>query len=234
MNQNSRQTIHMGINFVFSPMVSISRSSYIDFQKALLSECIELNATNLKEEQEIFIKRDKPSNLEVRVMAPNPPAIGQLLIVSPQPSHDLTMFIQEVEAICAAFDKTWPKPAKNRQIIGSDVTLRVLFETGKKHAFQEIWEERLKQSEESLHALGRPVLGGGLRFVMPPIPSDAPPVEIEVKIESFLRDTKKIFVETQFKWPAPTEPGKSFDPRTRLEKVNNYLETEVVSFIQGG
>jgi hypothetical protein len=108
-----------------------------------------------------------------------------------------------------------------------------LYETSAEHAFQELWEMRLRQPPDSLAVLGRPVLGGGLRFVMPPQPDDPEPVQIEVKIESFLRDTKKIFVETQFAWPSPMSPGAPF-PVNRLEQVNKYIEESVISFITGG
>lgn len=231
MNRHSRQTIHMGINFVFSPRAAIDRPNYIGFQKALFDQCIEVTKTSLGEQQDIVVARDKPSNLEIRVSALNPPGIGQLLIVAPNPLHDFTVYVEEVEAVCKAFDTTWPEP--NRQLISSDVTLRVLFETERAHAFQELWEERLRQPPNSLAAFGRPVLGGGLRFVMPPVPNETLPVQIEVKIESFLRDTKKIFVETQFTWPSPKPHGTTFDPESRLKQVNQYIEDQVISFIVG-
>ncbi|HKZ82643.1 MAG TPA: hypothetical protein VJ793_03185 [Anaerolineae bacterium] len=232
MNRDSRQTIHMGINFIFSPMVTIDRRSYIAFQNALLEEGIEITKTALQEQREIALTRDMPTDLEIKVSALGPPAIGQLLIVAPHPSRDLNLFIQEIEAVLRAFDATWPE--QNRQLMRSDATLRDLFETDADHAFQELWETRLKQSQESLAAFGRPVLGGGLRFVMPPVAGEPRPVQIEVKIESFLRDTKKMFVETQFTWPSPMPAGTTFDPAFRLHQVDDYIEQQVLSFILGG
>lgn len=139
-------------------------------------------------------------------------------------------FIQEAEQVIEAFEETWPVP--QRQIIRRDVSLKCLYETTGDHAFQELWEERLGQSQDSLSAFGRPVLGGGLRFVMPPQPSD--PAQVEVKIESYLIDTRKMYVETQFVWSKPMPPGASFDPRDRLTEVDAYITDQVHSFIQGG
>lgn len=229
MNPNSRQTIHIGMNFNFLPMVTIDRRSYIDFQNALLEEGIEISNTTLQEKHEITLRRDMPSHLEVKIIALGPPAVGQLLIIAPHPSCDVELFIQEAEAVIRAFDTTWQE--KNRHLMRSDATIRSLFETDAEHAFKELWETRLQQTEQSLAIFGRPVLGGGLRFVMPPKVDDTIPVQIEVKIESFLLDTKKIFVETQFIWPFPNPSDQSFDPKTRLHQVDNFIKEKVLSFI---
>ena len=144
----------------------------------------------------------------------------------------LDLLTREAEAAVRAFEATWGK--ERRQIISSDAAFRDLYETSAEHAFQELWEQRLGQSAQSLAILGRPVLGGGLRFVMPPLPDEVEPLQIEVKIESFLRDTKKLFVETQFAWPAPTSPGAPFDPAGKLKQLDDYIEHVVTSFLVGG
>jgi hypothetical protein len=230
MYPDSRQIIHMGINFLMSPMPVIDMQSNLNFQQSLVIHGIDFTKVEFKE-REIVVVREMPARLEVKVAAVGPPSVGQLLILAPHPGRDLTLFTKEAEAVVKAFDSTWP--AKTRQIISSDATLRDLYETSAEHAFQELWEMRLRQPPDSLAVLGRPVLGGGLRFVMPPQPDDPEPVQIEVKIESFLRDTKKIFVETQFAWPSPMSPGAPF-PVNRLEQVNKYIEESVISFITGG
>ncbi|MFQ5794963.1 MAG: hypothetical protein ACE5JP_07935 [Candidatus Bipolaricaulia bacterium] len=229
MHPDSRQIIYMGINFVMSPMPTIDMQSNLNFQQSLVKQGIDFTKAELKE-REIVVVREALARLEIKVAAVSPPSIGQLLIVAPR--RDLTLFAKEAQAIVEAFDSTWP--AKNRQVISSDATLRDLYETSAEHAFQELWEMHLGQSRAALSALGRPVLGGGLRFVMPPQPDDSEPVQIEVKIESFLRDTRKIYVETQFKWPQPMPPGTPLDPENRLNQVNDYVKSEVISFIVGG
>ncbi len=232
MNPDSRQTIHMGLNFVFSPMPIINQRGYIDYQDALLTRGIEVSKTGFADQREILVAREPPASLEVKVSALGPPSVAQLLILAPSPLYDWESFAKEAEAIVTAFESTWPEP--NRQLIRCDVTLRDLYETSAEHAFQELWETRLRQPPDSLAAFGRPVLGGGLRFVMPPLSGEPQPVQIEVKIESFLRDTKKIFVETQFVWLVPSAPGTQFDPVSRLRRVDDYVEHQVLAFILGG
>jgi hypothetical protein len=142
----------------------------------------------------------------------------------------MDLFIKEAEAAIEAYESVWPSP--NRQIVHADATIRQLYETTSQHAFQELWENRLGQSAQTLSVFGRPIRGGGLRFVMDPVAEDLP-VQIEVKIESFLRDTTKIFVETQFTWPIPSAPQSPFNLRERIEKMDSYIETHVQSFISG-
>ena len=228
MKPQSRDIIHMGVNFVISPPPIINRQNYLGFQQALVSHGIEF-ANAAYKEPKIEVAREAPAPLQIMVGVLVPQPLGQLVIVAPLPARDLEYFIKETEAVVGAFDATWP--VQQKQIISCDATLRDLYETTSEHAFKELWETRLGQSPNSLAAFGRPVWGGGLRFVMPPQPNDPKPVQIEVKIESFLRDTKKIFVETQFTWPQSMPPGEPFDPGARLRQVDKYIEDQVLAFI---
>jgi len=232
MKPESRHRIHMGINFVTSPPPIINSQNYVKFQESLLACSVEFTSSTRREYQQehrIEAARDAPTQLQIAVVASTSQPIGQLLLVAPHPGRTVEYFIQEAEQVVEAFEATWPAP--HRQVIKRDVTLRDLYETTSDHAFQELWEARLGQLPNSLAVLGRPVLGGGLRFVMPAQPDG--PAQIEVKIESYLSDTSKIFVETQFTWLQPTPPGVSFDPRERLLEVDDYARNQVLSFIVG-
>lgn len=230
MIPESRISIHMGVNFVVSPVPLVNRERNLTFQQALADQGIDFQKVDFKDGG-LSIIREVPTFLDIRVAVLGPP-VGQLVIVAPEPGRPLSLFAKEAEAVVAAFDLTWPQ--KGRQIVACDATLTDLFQTSGEHAFQELWETRLGQPTESLEALGRPVLGGGLRFVMPAPLDDPEQVQIEVKVESFLRDTKKFFVQTQLSWPVPRLPGESLDPQFRLEQVNEYVQSRVISFIIGG
>jgi len=231
MISHSRQTIHMGINFLFSPVPVINRQSHIRFQQSLIETGVDFKTTSLNQ-GEIVVNREEPSRLNIRVAALGQPPAAQILIVAPHWGCDVVVFTKEVEAVLRALESTWP--SRRRQVLSCDATFRDLYETSAEHAFQELWEMRLGQSESALKVLGRPVLGGGLRFVMPANLDDPEPLQVEVKIESYLQDTKKIFIETQFAWPAPTPRGTPFDPEKRLSMIDRYVENEVVSFLEGG
>jgi len=202
-----------------SPSYPIKYSVGIDFSHVAL------------EESQIRVWRNPPLPLEIRAVAQTsqPQPFGQILIIAPNPNRHLESFISEVTASLDAFNQTWPP--QNRRILSCDVTLRCLYQSTSEHAFQELWEERLRQPSDSLARLERRVLGGGLRFVMPPQQGDAEPTQVEVKIESFLRDTKKIFIETQFTWPAPKPLGVDFDPAVRLNQTDEYIQNQVHAFM---
>jgi hypothetical protein len=220
--------LHIGINYVISPPPELNKRQYLAFQNALVDVGIEFNRAN-DTPQEICIEKKAPP-LRIRVIAAPDAPIGQLLIVAPHPNRNVSIFCKQTESIVEAFNQTWER---DKQILSCDSTIRYLYETSSEHAFKELWEAKLQQPESSLKPFGRPVLGGGLRFVMPPLESEDDPTQIEVKIESYLQDSQKIFIEVGFKWPQPKPPGSPFDPIKRLETVNNYIEKEVKAFIRG-
>jgi hypothetical protein len=220
----------MGINFVISPTPTIDMATHMRFQQSLIDRGIEFGGITFKE-SEIAVERQEPNHLAVKVVATHPPAIGQLLIISPQAASGLGLFAREAEAVVEAFNSTWPS---ENQTISSDVTFRDIFETTAEHAFQELWEERLGRSNTELQALGWSIQAGGLRFVVPPNPDESDPVTIEMRIESFLRDPKKIWVQTTFKWIKPMPVEATMDPERQLRQVDVYIERTVVPFIMGG
>lgn len=230
MNPDSRQIIHIGINFVTSPLPSIDPKSRLKFQQSLIEAGLDYGKVEFNEKQ-IVVVREDPTRLEIKVAATNNPNVGQLLVLAPHPKRPLISFVQEAEAVVQAFNATWP--ADNRRIVSTDVTLRELYETTERHAFQEIWTKLLGQPTNKLSPLGRPVSGGGLRFVMPPQQGEGEPVQIEIKIESYLRNARKVYVETQFKWPRALPPGAPLEPQRRLEQANEYVRNEVMAFLAG-
>jgi len=227
MLPDSRQTLYMGIHFVIAPAPRIKPQTNLKFQQSLVEHGIEFVNVAFRE-HEILIERPTPTPLVIRVLATRPPAIGELVVVAPQSGSGLELFVKESEAVIEAFRATWPA---KRQVLASDVTFRDFYETSAPHAFQELWEEFLGQSRDDLSTLGWSIQGGGLRFVVPPNPGDPEPVEIQLRIESFLQDTKKIWVESIFKWVQPMPPGTPMDSRSRLSQVDHYVENHVVPFI---
>lgn len=230
MNPDSRQIIHIGINFVISPLPSINPQSRLKLQQSLIESGLDYSKVEFNEKQ-IVVVRETPTRLEIKVAATDNPQVGQLLILAPHPKRPLISFVQEAVAVVQAFGATWP--AGNRRILSIDTTLRELYETTERHAFQEIWEKLLRQSTDRLSPLGRSVSGGGLRFVMPAQQDQPEPTQIEVKVESYLRNARKVYVETQFKWPQPLPPGTPLEPQSRLEQINDYVRENVIPFITG-
>jgi hypothetical protein len=225
----SRDTIYLGINFVLAPPPVFDRKAFLQFQMAAAEEGLDTTRADWSDVS-ISLARVTPSMLDIQVVRAPDPAVGQLLVLA-QRGNNPDLFAEEVASVVKAYKTTWPA---NYQLIQSDATIRDLYDSKGEHAFQKLWEDRLKQSPESLQLLGRPVLGGGLRLVMPAEAQDEEPAEVEIKIESLLADSKKLFIETTFRWPQPTQLGDAFNPISRFKSVDEFIRSRVIPFVVGG
>lgn len=70
-----------------------------------------------------------------------------------------------------------------------------------------------------------------MRFVMPPRASDQDPVEVELKIESFLRDVTQMYLDVHFTWPAPSLPGAEIAPIDLLNQLEIFITNNALKFI---
>jgi len=226
MDIESRQTIHAGVNFIFVPSPIINKGRLLDFQQKLDEFDIDISRVEYLDEGIVAIRQPKhPIQITISSLQQH---TGQLLMVFPLPGRPLESVEAESESIVNVFNQVWSED--RRQVLSSDATIRDLYNTSSDHAFKELWEKRLGQTPGSLSLLGAGLAGGGLRFVIPPTGDD--PCIIEVKIESYLRDSSKLFIEAQFKWPGPS--GTTFNPTEKLERVNQYITKKVVEFIKQG
>jgi hypothetical protein len=228
-NRETRQSIFFGISYVLASQWSADTIKRLDFQRALARQQLDFPQTSVGP-HEFALVRTEPSVLQVKV-ASSGPQISTISISSKCPTHGLEMFIKEAQATCEAYRQTWL--ALQCQSLQCSARIHHLYSC-QDHAFKYIWEQRLGQRPEDFRHLGkRPVLGGGLRLFMPPIKEEKEPVQIEVKIESFLREPQKMFVETVFAWLKPrllTE-DTNFDTGLRLKTVEKYASEEVCNFI---
>jgi hypothetical protein len=223
--------IFAGVNFVIAPLVNINQRSNLAFQNALMENGVEFSNGQFLEHPQpsIVIGRNPPNQFQTKVGIVGQPNIGQLIVISDSPGLSLDSFVAEAEAIATSFDKVWSP--QNRQVISRDVTIRSLHQSSQDDAFKEIWESTLKQKPEVLKAFGHKVHGGGLRFVVAPLETDPEPHEIQVKIESFLTDPAKVFIETLFIWSQPMPANAMLNAKTLLREVDRYVDEKVRTFI---
>lgn len=228
----SRKRIHIGVNFILTHMPVVDRQLSLDFQTTLYDAGINYDDVQLDEQNLRIIRRKPQAPFEIRlinVQQPQPQmAMGQLLIIDVFPDRPMASFTEEAEKITEAFQSVSPFP---RQVLSKDVTLRDLYSTGGVHAFQALWEDVLGQEVDTIERLGRPVQGGGLRFVMPPRPEDTEPVVIELKIESYLKDSSKLFIEVQATWPQPTPAGTGLSATPLLRFADEYITDITLDFL---
>ena len=222
---DTRQLIFAGVNFVFAPGAEVTQERQLAFQTQLVNRQMEFDQSR-RDGNQIILLRTLGSHLQIQVLGGGTP-VGQLLVIAERPVHTLDLIKKEMDEVVAAFEGCWGQP---QQIVARDATIRLLFATDGGHAFQYLWEDRLGQSDTDLSALGRPVQGGGLRFVMPPIGEK---FQIELKVESFLTDSSKLFLETQFVWPQPETAGSRMHPDKTLDQVYQYATGPALAFALG-
>jgi hypothetical protein len=225
---DTKQGFHFGANFLFAPAVGYEPAALLQFQQTLAqTSTVVFDQTQRTPSGMAFVRQGPPLHVTVGLVGP---AIGQLLIAAPQPNRPLVSFIEDSEIIVQAYRRVWPGPI---QILRRDCTLRYLYAVREGHAMQFLWERRLHQTEDTLSALGRPVLGGGLRLVMPPRPGVPDDAGVEVKIESFLSDSRQLMLESQFVWESPAAPGAEPDPRPLIEAVDAFIDGPLTHFAAG-
>jgi hypothetical protein len=221
------QTIYAGVNYVFAPAPPLGNEVFLQFQSALAKHGLSFDRAK-RADGEWTLTRDKPPlNLLAKIPEPRVP-IGQVMVTSEWLEHGLDALTDETSTVYDAVFEVWPGA---KQVVSRDATVRQLYDAGGMPAFTYLWERRLGQQGGQLAFLGRPVSGGGLRLVLPPDPSAADPVQGEVKIESFLRDPRKLFVEVTLAWPKPEPPTDRFEPRQLLREVESFATSDVREFL---
>ena len=229
LNRETRESIFFGVNYVIAIAWEPDKKRQLDFEKALLERGLEFPETR-SGLRNLILVRNSQSPLEVR-LASQGPQVSNIIVRSERPLRSLEVFVKEAEAVCDAYCQTWIK--ERCQILQCDATIRHLYSC-QEYAFKYLWEERLGQEGKDFHYLGKgPVLGGGLRLVIPATKDKPEPTHIEIKIESFFQDSRKMFVETHFVWPQPRllKGEIKFDPEFRLKCVEKYAISKVCDFV---
>lgn len=233
MRSETQRTIHLGVNFIVAPAPAIDSKHIFAFQARLSEEQIEFAQINRAGHQAVFV-RSQPAALQVQVGPAQPAApIGQLLLISSfgeGPTAEKggvseELFRSDAETIALAFRETWPE---TQQIVVQDAAVRLLYDCGQDHAFQYLWEERLHQGGDALKTFGRPLLGGGVRLVFPPV--DGASAKAEVKIESFFGDLRQLFVETTMQWPQSV-PIQEMNPNLLLDEALEFATGPTLAFL---
>ena len=229
LNLESRQSIFFSVSYIIASQWSCDAMKRLDFQRELAQKQLDFLQTRTGV-NDFTLVRAEPSALFVK-SASLGPNVSSISVSSERPAYDLELFAKEAEAVCDAYRQTFLQ--QQCQILKCSAVVRHLYSC-REHAFKYLWEDRLGQNPQDFHHLGeRPVLGGGLRLVIPPMKDDEEPVQIEIKVESYFREANKMFIETLFVWPKPRllPPDEKFDPQLRLENVEEYAVTRVCDFV---
>lgn len=232
MLSDSGQPYHFGVNYIFAPGEAATQMKVLQFQQHLAQ--VEIGIAfdliqRLTDQQFTFTRSNPP--LQIGLVTPDPrgaPALSQILITAPNPARDVEDFTHEAEDVIRVYRQVWPSA---QQIVSRDCSIRMLYAVHGSHAFQYLWEERFSRSGAELRLLERPILGGGVRFVLPPTPDTPGEALIELKLESLLSDSSQLFVDTHFTWQTPGPVDALVSPRVMLETAKSYIDGPVRRFL---
>lgn len=87
-------------------------------------------------------------------------------------------------------------------------------------------------SDEKLKPFGRPIHGVGMRFVLPP--SQTEQNEYNIRIESLLIETGKIFLENQARFLIPLQLQGDYLPniKAEIDKTYAFLKNNISEFLE--
>lgn len=87
-------------------------------------------------------------------------------------------------------------------------------------------------NEDKLRPFGRPIHGFGLRFVVPPLQEEQN--EYNIRIESLLKETSKMFMENQARFLVPLQLRDNYleDIKIEIDKAYNFLKDNMSNFLE--
>lgn len=230
IQKNSKTSSFFGIQYLLAGNWRPDRQNTVEFEKALIDNGLDFSQTQLSDKS-FVLTRSESSPLQIKLESSGPQVMS-IHVTAQNPAYDLAMFCRDIEAVTTSFQSTWP--AEHYQLLSTTGRIHHLY-SSQTHAFKYLWENRLGQRPSDFQALGnRPVAGGGLRLLIPPHSVDgAEPVSIELRVESFLRETNKLFIETVFTWPRPkiVNNDDRFAPQSVMMQIERFAAEDVWNFI---
>jgi len=167
---------------------------------------------------------------------------SQLVLEAEFPTHPLEWFEHRYEFILSEFQKMFTPGL----LLTSSASIRGTLQVdGDARVFLTTYVTKLE--ERRLSPLGRPLHLFGIRLVMPPFQEQQPPTGkrkkakivrtvdwvADVKAESLLEDTRKLFLEATGQWPTP----KQWDDKAtksvvdQLGIVYGFMKNNLVPFL---
>lgn len=239
MIEHSRQTIQLSVGFLVGPALELDEQRVAAFRARLEEEDVRFEHAE-HADSTVVLTRLAPSSLQVQVASgqvgggPEPVPVTQVVVASAV-GQDVAVasvadFAGAAHEVTDVLRDVWPGI---EYVLGWNTGVRALFATATEHSFQYLWEQRLGQSTEELAVFGRPVLGGGLRLVFPPVQEEGEQFQAEVRVESFLEDVRRIYVEVNLANGTP-EPVSAMNPTALVHATEEFLVGRLLPFLRGG
>ena len=237
MIEHSRQTIQLTVGFLIGPALELNEERIAAFRARLEEEDIRFEHAE-HADQTLVLARGAPSSLQVQIVSgqvgagPEPVPVTQIVIATAI-GQDVTVaavadFADAAHEVTDVARDVWPEM---EYVLGWNTSVRSLFASSTEHSFQYLWEQRLGQDTQELSVFGRPILGGGLRLMFPPGQEEGEHYQAEVRVESFLEDVRRLYVEVNLAHGNP-EPINALNPTTVIQATEAFMDERVLPFLR--
>ncbi len=239
MIEQSRQTIQFTVGFLIGPALELDEQRVAAFRARLEEEDIRFEHAE-HADSTLVLARTAPSSLQVQIVsgqvgaAAEPVPVTQIVIATvigqDSPVAAMAEFADAAHEVTDVVRDLWPEM---EYVLGWNTGVRSLFASSTEHSFQYLWEQRLRQDTQELSVFGRPILGGGLRLMFPPGQDEGEHFQAEVRVESFLEDVRRLYVELNLANGNP-EPINALNPTVLIQATEAFMDERVLPFLLGG
>jgi hypothetical protein len=239
MIEQSRQTIQFTVGFLIGPALELDEQRVAAFRARLEEEDIRFEHAE-HADSTLVLARTAPSSLQVQIVsgqvgaAAEPVPVTQIVIATviaqDVPVAAMAEFADAAHEVTDVVRDLWPEM---EYVLGWNTGVRSLFASSTEHSFQYLWEQRLRQDTQELSVFGRPILGGGLRLMFPPGQDEGEHFQAEVRVESFLEDVRRLYVELNLANGNP-EPINALNPTVLIQATEAFMDERVLPFLLGG
>ncbi|HEU0078434.1 MAG TPA: hypothetical protein VFQ76_12330 [Longimicrobiaceae bacterium] len=237
MIEHSRQTIQFTVGFLIGPALELDEERIAAFRARLEEEDIRFEHAE-HADSTLVLARNAPSSLQVQIVSgqvgggPEPVPVTQIVIATAigqdVPVAEVADFANAAHEVTDVARDVWPEM---EYVLGWNTGVRSLFASSTEHSFQYLWEQRLGQDTQELSVFGRPILGGGLRLMFPPGQEEGEQYQAEVRVESFLEDVRRLYVEVNLAHGSP-EPINALNPTTLIGATEAFMDERVLPFLR--
>lgn len=239
MIEQSRQTIQFTVGFLIGPALTLDEERIAAFRARLEEEDIRFDHFE-HVDSTVVLARNAPSSLQVQIVsgqvgnAAEPVPVTQIVIATvvgqESPVAAVAEFAEAAHEVTDVARDLWPEM---EYVLGWNTGVRSLFAASTEHSFQYLWEQRLGQDTQELSVFGRPILGGGLRLMFPPGQAEGDQYQAEVRVESFLEDVRRLYVELNLAHGNP-EPINTLNPTVLIQATEAFMEERLLPFLRMG
>lgn len=237
MIEHSRQTIQFTVGFLIGPALELDEERIAAFRARLEEEDIRFEHAE-HADSTLVLARNAPSSLQVQIASgqvgggPEPVPVTQIVIATAI-AQDVAVaavgdFADAAHEVTDVARDVWPEM---EYVLGWNTGVRSLFASSTEHSFQYLWEQRLGRDTQELSVFGRPILGGGLRLMFPPGQAEGEHYQAEVRVESFLEDVRRLYVEVNLAHGNP-EPINALNPTTLIQATEAFMDERVLPFLR--